>query len=85
MNLLTKLFVLATFLGSSSAIDREPIESPDWLNNPPQEYVAATGSTIEKAFLWVIYNYSQQKGFDQNPVPFSCKADFPKFIDNFLE
>mgnify|MGYP006099107879 CR=1 FL=1 len=64
MNLLIKLFVLATFLGSLSAIDREPIESPDWFNNPPQEYVAATGSTIEKAFLRVIYNYSQQKGFD---------------------
>ena len=28
---------------------------------------------------------TQQKGFDQNPIPFSCKTDFPKFIDNFLE
>ena len=65
MNLLTKLFVLATFLGSLSAIDRkEPIETPDWFNNPPQNYVAAVGSTIEKAFLNVIHDYSQQKGFD---------------------
>ena len=28
---------------------------------------------------------TQQIGFDQNPLPFSSKADFPLFIDNFLE
>ena len=60
MHLLTKLFVLATFLGSLSAIDRsEPIEPPDWFLNLPQNYVAATGSTIEKAFINVLHDYAQ--------------------------
>ena len=58
MNLLIKLFVLATFLGSLSAIDREPIETPDWFYNLPQNYVAAVGSTIEKAFMQVLFDYS---------------------------
>ena len=65
MHLLTKLFVLATFLGSLSAIDRkEPmfwmqLETPDWFNNPPHNYVAAVGSTIEKAFINVLHDYAQ--------------------------
>ncbi|RMZ49502.1 hypothetical protein EB821_01890 [Candidatus Marinimicrobia bacterium PRS2] len=59
MNLLTKLFVLATFLGSLFAIDsKEPIKTPDWFNNPPQEYTVSVGSTIEKAFIQVLFNYS---------------------------
>ena len=28
---------------------------------------------------------TQQKGFDQNPIPFSCETDFPNFIDSFLK
>jgi len=28
---------------------------------------------------------TQQKGFDQNPIPFSCETDFPSFIDSYLE
>ena len=59
MNLLTKLFMLAAFLCSLSAIDRsEPIEPPDWFYSHPQNYVAATGSTIEKAFMQVLFDYS---------------------------
>jgi len=59
MNLLTKLFMLATFLGSLFAIDRkELLEAPDWFYSPPQNYAASVGWTIEKAFMQVLFDYS---------------------------